>query len=74
MVERLQLESGNVTDMTVNDAHSFTLNDQPSRRSAYYLPAANLPTVCVSNPGHCVPGQQVAGSGEVPRRPRVGCG
>lgn len=49
MVERLQQNLSNVTEMDVQDELSFTAHDQPSKRPAYYVPSANMPDVCVTN-------------------------
>lgn len=49
MVERMQMQLTNVTDMDVVDGHEFTAHDQPSRRSAFYVPSAGMADVCVSN-------------------------
>ncbi|MBN9214836.1 MAG: hypothetical protein J0J04_08600 [Microbacterium sp.] len=49
MVERMQLQLSNITEMTVEDEHSFTVADQPGKRSAYYVPSSGMPEVCVSN-------------------------
>lgn len=49
MVERMQLHLTNITDMDVADERAFTAHDQPSRRTAYYVPALNLPDTCITN-------------------------
>lgn len=49
MVERMQLQLSNITEMDVEDEHSFTVADQPAKRSAYYVPSSGMPEVCVSN-------------------------
>lgn len=49
MVERLQMQLSNITEMDVKDETAFTAHDQPSRRSAYYVPSDGMPEVCVTN-------------------------
>lgn len=49
MVERLQLQLSNITAMNVEDDQAFTAQDQPSKRTAFYVPSSGMPDVCVSN-------------------------
>lgn len=55
MVERMQLHLTNTTEVEVRDDHAFTSRDQPSRRSAYYVPSGDLPDYCVTNTWELTP-------------------